>query len=243
MNMIRFFGKTDVGLVRQNNEDIFLFDQDRGFCLVADGMGGMAGGERASRFFAQAASENLSSGSHTSEADQIDAVQRTFWHANQSILNYVDENPHLQGMGCTAELLVFSKNRFVIGHMGDSRTYQFRNNRLKQLTKDHSLVQEQLDQGLISVPQAEVHSMRNIILRAVGVEADLQLDIIRGNIRQDDQYLICSDGLTDMVDSNAIADVLTTGAGLHQKVEDLIGKALSAGGNDNITVVLSMVCE
>ncbi len=146
-------------------------------------------------------------------------------------------------MGCTAELLVFLKNRFVVGHMGDSRTYQFRNNQLKQLTKDHSLVQEQLDQGVISAPQAAVHSMRNIILRAVGVDADIQLDIIRGNIQPGDQYLLCSDGLTDLVSSKAIAGVLAIGASLQQKTEALVNMALSAGGTDNITVVLSMVSE
>ena len=241
--MIRFFGKTDVGLVRQDNQDTFLFNPDRGYCLVADGMGGVAGGKQASRFFVQAANVIFSSGRQTSEADQIDAVQRTFWQANKNILNYVQKNPHFKGMGCTAELLVFLKNRFVVGHMGDSRTYQFRNNQLKQLTKDHSLVQEQLDQGVISAPQAAVHSMRNIILRAVGVDADIQLDIIRGNIQPGDQYLLCSDGLTDLVSSKAIAGVLAIGASLQQKTEALVNMALSAGGTDNITVVLSMVSE
>jgi len=241
--MLRFFGKTDVGLVRQNNEDSFLIDQERGFCLVADGMGGIAGGEQASRFFAQAADDIYPSGRPTSETDQIDAVQRIFWQANQNILNFVQENPHLKGMGCTAELMVFSQNRYVIGHMGDSRTYQYRNSRLKQLTKDHSLVQEQLDQGIISAPQAAVHTMRNIILRAVGVDEDLKLDIIRGNIRRGDQYLLCSDGLTDLVNHEAIADVLASSTDLYQKAETLISKALAAGGSDNVTVVLSMVGE
>lgn len=241
MSMIHFYGKTDVGLVRKNNEDAYALDSARGFCLVADGMGGMAGGELASKMFAEAAQGIFASGILATEKDRIEAVQRIFWHANNSILKHVESNPHLQGMGCTAELIVFIENRFVIGHMGDSRTYQLRNGQLKQLTKDHSLVQEQLDQGLISDPQAAVHSMRNVILRAVGVEENLQLDIIRGNIQAGDHYLLCSDGLTDMVENGDIENILSSDMILAEKVDLLIAEALSAGGKDNVTVVVVMV--
>jgi len=241
MNMIHFYGKTDVGLVRQNNEDTYALDSAHGFCLVADGMGGMAGGELASQMFAEAAQDIFASGVLATERDRIETVQRIFWHANNGILKHVENNPHLKGMGCTAELVVFADNRYVIGHMGDSRTYQLRNGQLKQLTKDHSLVQEQLDQGIISDPQAAAHSMRNIILRAVGVEENLQLDIIRGNIQAGDLYLVCSDGLTDMVEMNDIRNVLSSDLGIAEKVEALISEALAAGGKDNVTVVVVMV--
>jgi len=241
MRMIHFCGKTDVGLVRQSNEDAYVLDSTLGFCLVADGMGGMAGGELASQMFAEAAQGTFASGILVTEKDRIETVQQIFWHANNTILKHVENNPHLKGMGCTAELIIFAENRYVIGHMGDSRTYQLRNGQLKQLTKDHSLVQEQLDQGLISDPQAAVHSLRNVILRAVGVEEDLQLDIIRGNIQAGDHYLLCSDGLTDLVENDDIKNILSSDLGLADKVEHLISEALSAGGKDNVTVVVVMV--
>ena len=241
MRMIHFYGKTDVGLVRQNNEDAYALDSACGFCIVADGMGGMAGGELASQMFIAAAQGIFVPGNLAEEKDRIEMVERTFWHANDSILKHVENNPHLKGMGCTAELVVFAENRFIIGHMGDSRTYQLRNGELKQLTKDHSLVQEQLDQGLISDPQAAVHSMRNVILRAVGVEENLQLDIIRGNIQAGDHYLLCSDGLTDMVADGDIKNILSSDQNLAEKGDRLIAAALSAGGKDNVTVVVAMV--
>jgi protein phosphatase len=241
MNTIQCFGKTDTGLVRLENEDTYVIDVERRFCLVADGMGGQAGGKLASHIFAEAADAIFSYDLRISEANLNELMQKTFWHANQSILKHVESNPHLKGMGCTAELIVFSDSNFLLGHIGDSRTYQLRHGQLKQLTKDHSLVQDQLDQGLISDPQAAVHSMRNVILRAVGVEANFQLDIIRGTIRQGDYYLLCSDGLTDFVDDDEIKDILLLGTALSIKVDKLISKAISSGGKDNISVVLTMV--
>lgn len=238
---MKFIGKTDVGLVRPNNEDIFMLNADANYCLVADGMGGAAAGETASQIFAQTTEKVFSDSIPQSEQDVLECVQSTFRYANDQILAHVAEHPEHQGMGCTAELLAITGTGFVVGHMGDSRTYRFRNGVLKQLTKDHSLVQDQIDQGLITEEQARTHSMRNVILRAVGVRPSPALDTLRGPVYSGDLFLLCSDGLTDLVEDASISEVLCLDAELSLKAEHLIDLAKTAGGKDNITVVLAQV--
>jgi serine/threonine protein phosphatase PrpC len=241
MTEIEFFGQTDVGLVRANNEDTFVVDATTNFCLVADGMGGAAAGEKASQLFAQAAVEVFSKSTAFTEQETVERVQSAFRLANDRILEHVTHNPEHKGMGCTAELLAFTPTGFVVGHMGDSRTYRLRKGVLKQLTKDHSLVQDQIDQGLITEAQARTHSMRNVILRAVGVRPSPALDTLRGPIFTGDLFMLCSDGLTDLVDDPAITNVLKCNTRAEQKIEDLMELAKHAGGKDNITVVLAEV--
>jgi serine/threonine protein phosphatase PrpC len=241
MPKINFFGLTDVGLVRPNNEDTFLVNDKANFCLVADGMGGAAAGETASQLFAQAASEVFADQAPKDEQEAIERVQMTFRQANEQILAHVDQYPEHKGMGCTAELVAFTSTGFVIGHMGDSRTYRLRQGVLKQLTKDHSLVQDQIDQGLITETQARTHSMRNVILRAVGVRPSPALDTLRGPVYPGDLFLLCSDGLTDLIEDSEIANVLNKGGNTAAKLEQLINQAKQAGGKDNITVVLAEI--
>lgn len=241
MPKISFYGKTDVGLKRSNNEDIFIIEPDYFFGLVADGMGGASAGELASELFGQAAKEMLSQSRLNDENQAIQLVQQTFTLANNRILSHVKSNPKHEGMGCTAELIVFTHNRFIIGHVGDSRTYRIRDGEQEQITCDHSLVQQQLDQGIITPEEARHHSMRNIILRAVGTKNELALDLIRGDILPGDVFLLCSDGLTDMVDDPIIHRIMMSDATLAQKADRLINIAKSVGGKDNITVVLSEV--
>jgi len=238
---IEFCGKSDLGLVRTNNEDIFVIDTENRYGLVADGMGGAAAGETASQLFAQTALEQFSIPGAFSEQVAVERVQHVFSLANDRILAHVSQNPRHEGMGCTAELIAFTPKAYVIGHMGDSRTYRWRQNSLKQLTKDHSLVQSQLDQGLINESQARTHSMRNVILRAVGVRPDPALDILRGPIFSGDLFIMCSDGLTDLVDDAEIADILVHEHSIDQKNQNLIDLAKQAGGKDNITVVIAKV--
>ncbi|MDA8141392.1 MAG: Stp1/IreP family PP2C-type Ser/Thr phosphatase [Desulfobacteraceae bacterium] len=241
MHKIEFIGLTDVGRIRSNNEDAFMINPEVGYCLVADGMGGAAAGEMASQIFAQTAVELFQSGATSSEQDLVERVQSTFQEANDRILDHADKHPEHKGMGCTAELLAFTATGFVIGHMGDSRTYRLRQGNLKQLTKDHSLVQDQLDQGLITAEQARSHRMRNIILRAVGVRPSPALDTLRGPIFNGDLFLLCSDGLTDLVEDDDIIRVLEGNGDLVFKAEHLIALANEAGGKDNVTVVLAKV--
>lgn len=240
-NNISFYGRTDMGLVRPNNEDALLADDQAKFCLVADGMGGAAAGETASQIFVQTTGEIFNKQLVTSSQDALERVQNSFLSANDRILEHVEAVPQHQGMGCTAEILAFWEDTFVVGHIGDSRTYRLRGHHLKQLTKDHSLVQDQLDQGIITLEQARSHAMRNVILRAVGVRPSLEVDTLQGSVSAGDLFMLCSDGLTDMVEDQVIASVLALEASMPEKVEQLVTLAKQAGGKDNITVLLALV--
>ncbi len=235
------FGKSDNGLRRRENEDAFFVNPEVGFCVLADGMGGAAAGQIASRIFVESALDVFSKGDTQSEQERHNSVQEAFRVAHERILDCVRDNPQYQGMGCTAELAAFHNGNCIVGHVGDSRTYLFRRGQLRQLTRDHSLVQDQIDQGLISADDARRHPMRNIILRAVGVDTNLAIDILKGKTLSGDVFLLCSDGLTDMVADKTIREVLSSSLRLPEKVEELIGKAKSAGGYDNITVILSEI--
>lgn len=234
-------GKSDVGLKRTNNEDSFAVEQNLGVAVLADGMGGAAAGELASRFFTRAALEVFSSADSNDDSNNPDPIERTFTLANRKILDHVKENPEHRGMGCTAELLAFKGPRYCLGHVGDSRTYLFRSGQLTQLTRDHSFVQDLLDKGVINSEEARVHRFRHVILRAVGTSESLSVDIMRGEVASGDLFLQCSDGLTDMVEDDLIVQILATGDPLGVKAEKLISAANAAGGYDNVTVVLSEV--
>lgn len=237
---IIFSGKSDVGLRRLNNEDSYLITPELELCAVADGMGGAASGEVASRIFCETVRELFSQAETQSEEDALKVMHATFQLANERILDKAKLEPEHSGMGCTAELLKFCNGMYILGHVGDSRVYLFRRGQLKQLSKDHSLVQEQLEQGLISAIEAKTHSLRHIILRAVGINDSLAVDFIKGRTVSGDIFLLCSDGLSDMIDDPAIQQVLSLSVGLDKKTDDLIEAAKSAGGHDNVTVVL---CE
>lgn len=240
MNRFFFFGKTDQGLCRKKNEDTIIVNEANGFCLVADGIGGTAAGDIASRLFAETAQDIFSKTPNTEDM-KYQSVQQIFLAANDRILNYAEQNPGCEGMGCTAELLTLINNRFILGHIGDSRTYRLRNGELKQLTTDHTLVQEQLDQGLITQEEASHHSFKNIILRAVGIKKNPALDILRGKIFPGDLFLLCSDGLTDMVENNVIKTLLIARVSIEDRVNHLIQEANTNGGKDNISVVVAEV--
>ena len=243
MSMIIYYGVTDTGNIRPKNEDVFYVSEACHFCLVADGMGGAAAGEVASRIFADTVKSVFDGHDAVSEEDTITRVQTAFTMANDKILKHVERNPHSKGMGCTAELLAFSKKSFIVGHVGDSRTYRLRNNSLKQLTKDHSLVQDKLDRGLITEIEARRHAMRNVVLKAVGVNNTVTPDILKGTRNPGDLFLLCSDGLTDMIEDSAVLAVLASEGTLIDKSNKLVQLAKAEGGKDNITVVLSAILK
>jgi serine/threonine protein phosphatase PrpC len=240
---INFAGKTNIGLKRSANEDTFIIKGELGFCLVADGLGGAAAGELASRFFADAALDAFQQATDMNENKVIERIQNSFRLANERIIDHGMRNPSHKGMGCTSELMAFSDQGFVIGHLGDSRTYRFRNGLLKQLTHYHSFIQEQNDKGLIAEEDARRHPLRNVILKAVGINESLELDLIRGRTYPADQFLLCSVGLSDMVEDIAIGKVFQSAIPAHKKVDQLIELALSGGGKDNVTVVLIDIKE
>ncbi|MDD2734853.1 MAG: Stp1/IreP family PP2C-type Ser/Thr phosphatase [Desulfuromonadaceae bacterium] len=241
MAIIETAGATDVGLRRLNNEDAFVIMPEHLVVAVADGMGGASAGEVASSIFVTAVREYFTVSAVASEEEAYQLVQQVFSVANNRMVEHVIRNPHDSGMGCTAELLTFAERRYIIGHVGDSRIYLFRNGVLRQLTKDHSLVQIQVDGGIITAEAARVHPKKNIVLRAVGIDKDISLDILRGNLLPDDLFILCSDGLTDMIEDTELVTILLAPVTLLQKIEQLVESAKKAGGKDNITVVLCQV--
>ncbi len=240
--MIRLIsaGATHVGLVRTNNEDAFLAMPEAGLFAISDGMGGAAAGEIASRYFIETAQAVLGGRITVSEERSAALIEKVFRRSIKRIVEHTVQNPDDEGMGCTGDLLLLFDGHYVIGHMGDSRVCLMRGGCLRQLTRDHSLVQGLVDEGILTPAQAKNHPRKNIILRVVGTDPFVCPDILKGEALNHDIFLLCSDGLTDMVDDSAIRNILVSTQPLQSKMESLIGAALAAGGKDNVTVVL---CE
>src|SRR3954452_25266184 len=231
---------THVGLVRTNNEDAYLELPGRGLFALSDGMGVAAAGEVASRYFIETVHSVFVPQAFNPDEADISLVEKTFALSNKLILQHAEQNPDNWGMGCTGDILLFSGSRYIIGHVGDSRIYLSRNRKLQQLTKDHSLVQGWVDEGIITTEDAKRHPRKNILLQAIGTQPILSPDILRGEALDHDVFLLCSDGLTDMMEDDAIQEVLASRELLQNKLDNLINAALRAGGKDNVTAVL---CE
>lgn len=233
--------RTNTGIQRVKNEDVCIADLESRCFLVADGMGGNAGGDVASGIFQQVATDLFTAGQTTSIEQCQLLVQKCFQHANREILTQATGNPVLTGMGCTAELLTFHDDLYLLGHVGDSRTYRFHAGELQQLTRDHSLVQQQLDRGDINRSEAQKSSFKNVLLQAVGTNAELTADIVIDKVQPGNIFLLCTDGLHAMIDFDEILPVLAFDAPLELKAEMLVNMANDAGGKDNISVTLVQV--
>jgi protein phosphatase len=162
-------------------------------------------------------------------------------NANRSIFNAANSNPQYSGMGTTLVVGVFRGTTLVLGHIGDSRCYRLRSGEFAQITKDHSLLQEQIDAGLITQEQAAGSSIKNLVTRALGVEDAVALDMGEHEVEVGDSYLMCSDGLSDMVDDAEIASILGGDASMEQKADSLVETANAHGGRDNISILLVQV--
>jgi len=241
--LVEAVGRTDVGLRRSNNEDAFVVCPEAGLVALADGMGGAASGEVASALFVEAVRERIGAGAPRDEEEAEAMVRDMFLSANGRIRDLAAREPRHRDMGCTGEILAFAGSGYVVGHVGDSRVYLFRGGRLRQATRDHSFVQEQVDRGLLTPEQARVHAYRHMIVRAVGLHDDLAVDLVRGRAQAGDLFLLCSDGLTDMVEDSVIEETLARGGSLDGMAERLVRLACEAGGHDNVTVVLCRVRE
>ena len=239
---------TDSGLARDNNEDAVAFDAQTGLCILADGMGGYNAGEVASgmacAFIKSEMSRWLSqAGLHANGNEVKRAMEICVQNANHSIFNAANSNPQYTGMGTTLVVGVFQAERLVVGHIGDSRCYRLRSGEFQQITKDHSLLQEQIDAGLITPEQALTSANKNLVTRALGVEDSVLLDVTEHRVQVGDVYLLCSDGLSDMIKDQSIADIISGNARLEQKATQLISAANAGGGRDNISVVLAHAKE
>lgn len=244
--MFEFSSATDPGRVRENNEDSVAFDPATGVAVLADGMGGYNAGEIASAMAvtfvrAEASHWLQGAGAHAADEDVRRALEQCVARANLSIYNAAMANAQFSGMGTTIVAGVFEPRRVVLAHVGDSRCYLLREGRLTQLTRDHSLLQEQIDAGLISIEQAKVATHKNLVTRALGVDATVLVDVQQHLPRLDDLYLMCSDGLSDMVDDPELLAVLQGPGTLQDRAHALVREANGAGGRDNISVLLVQV--
>lgn len=211
--------------------------------MVADGMGGHSAGNVASDIFHSVTARQCSKQNSPVSGNISELIRQCFNTAHLEIRDQITRAPQLEGMGCTANILIMDEQRFTIGHVGDSRTYRLRCNVLEQLTTDHSFVQQQIELGLLTPEQAQTHKMRSVILQAVGVSERLEIDIIEGDVRPDDLFMLCTDGLYTMLQESKVQQILESEMTLDQKASLLINLANGAGGNDNITVVLVVVVE
>lgn len=235
---------SDIGMKRKQNQDSAAALPSLGFFLVADGMGGHQGGETASQLcvdlFSQRVREDSASGS-----DDEKILQGALECANREILRQAGEKPELQGMGTTATALKIKGNQATLIQVGDSRGYFWNDAGLWQITCDHSLVQEKLRAGMISREQMKTDLNKNIITRSVGFENHVRGDVFRMDLQPDDGFLLCSDGLTGLLDDSEIWEILRSskrqGVSLSRTAETLVESANSRGGDDNITVVLVKV--
>jgi protein phosphatase len=230
-------------MVRSGNEDNFFAESDehRGVFVVADGMGGHAAGEVASEMAVQIVSRQLLPIKHLREDGVEERMAQSLRDANHAIYERMLTEVDKQGMGTTASVLVLSENQFLIGQVGDSRVYLLRDGALKQVTKDHSYVQEQVDAGLLTLEQARYHPYSNVITRCVGANETVDVDLYRGEAMVGDVFLVASDGLTGMVDDRRLQQILLARSSPSRIVDALIAEANGRGGLDNITAIVVQV--
>ena len=238
-----FFARTDCGRVRSNNEDAVSVDAQANIAVLADGMGGYNAGEVAARMATGLIGSEMGRWLAPVEAlpaggDLRRALETCVDNANQAIYDAAHSHPEYAGMGTTLVAGVFSGERLVLAHVGDSRCYRLRAGVLQQLTRDHSWLQEQLDAGLLTPQQAAVSANRNLVTRALGVEPLVRVEINEFKIEPHDLFLMCSDGLSEMLCADEIAALLATGASLEETTTRLIAAANANGGRDNISVLL-----
>jgi protein phosphatase len=230
LGVVEHAALSDLGREREGNEDSFL-DLPPLF-VVADGMGGAEAGEVASQTVVEVFGEAVAAG------ELPEGLEATIQSANARIYAMAQENPERKGMGCTTTASYVSGGRLTVAHVGDSRLYRLRGGVFEQLTDDHSLVGGLVRLGQLTPEEAENHPQRSVILRAVGVEAQVEVDVLQHELEAGDVYMACSDGLTGMVRDVVIAETLGMFSSLSDAAEMLIELANAAGGKDNITVVL-----
>jgi PPM family protein phosphatase len=250
-NAIKVVRQTDVGLLREHNEDAVASDLSIGLLVLADGMGGYKAGEVASEIavlmiaaeITEAMQNNPGKFSLTSnllpESQMLmSAIEKT----NATIYQISQDQPQCAGMGATLVAGIFADNKFVVGHIGDSRAYRLRGETLTQLTEDHSLVQEQINAGLITQEQAKLSNNKNLVTRALGIDPEVELELQEFDAEVSDIYLLCSDGLSDLVNDEEITQILLEANGnIGNAAQDLIDAANENGGTDNISVIIAKI--
>jgi len=243
---------TDPGMVRSHNEDSIAADGAHGLVVLADGMGGYNAGEVASGMATTvilsemrqilASTEPYQTDPRTNQTIAARLVREQVLKANSSIYQAAQSQPQYAGMGTTLVVSLFYDNRVLVAHLGDSRLYVMREGVLRQVTRDHSLLQEQIDSGLLTPEQAKNAQHKNLVTKALGIDPSVEPEIHEYPTRPGDIYLLCSDGLCDMVDDEDISTTLQAlGANLKLAAQQLVQMANDNGGRDNVSVILVRV--
>lgn len=243
---------SDVGLVRDNNEDAVAQDRNLGLLVLADGMGGYSAGEVAASIATMTVLDHVRHAWPSLQPGAIDPdsglrsqsllLKKAIEHAHHAICNVAQTQAHCAGMGTTLVACIVHDNCLSIAYVGDSRLYRLHDGQFDLLTTDHSLMEEMISRGYYSRAEAAQHVRKNIVTRALGVEDEVQVDLLEESVEHGDVLLLCSDGLTDMVEDASIAYTMSSRAGdLEQAAQALISQALDAGGKDNVSVVLAQV--
>ena len=250
--VLEFGSATDPGMVRANNEDAVLIEPALGLAILADGMGGGNAGEVASSMATTVLAADLKAALGTispaaptanrNESRAFGLLRDKVGAANASIWNAAEHQPQYAGMGTTIVVALFYDNRVGVAHVGDSRLYRMRAGTLTQVTKDHSLIQMQIDGGIITKEQARHSKQKNIVTRALGIEPQVEVEVHEHAVEPGDIYLLCSDGLHDMVTDDDIARTLARPRSeMQSATEELVKQANDSGGRDNVSVVLVRV--
>lgn len=251
---LQFVGQSDTGRVREHNEDTIAFDVDAGLVVLADGMGGYNAGEVASGIAGKTilnlvresvAREDLATNDTATGMSRRSIVLRdAILRANKIIFQTAKSQPNCEGMGTTVVAALFHNNRMTIAHVGDSRLYRVRDGKLEQLTLDHSLLQELIDRGFYSPEEAARAANKNYVTRALGVEPQVDVELHEEVVQKGDYFLLCSDGLSDMVeDADILLTLKTFGANLETVAKQLVQLANDNGGRDNISVLCAHVID
>ena len=249
---IEFADMSDTGMVREHNEDAIGSIADMGLMVLADGMGGYNAGEVASGIAVQTITDLAAEGAMREERNDIDphtglmrqtiVLRDAVARANKIIYQTAQSQTHCEGMGTTLVASMFYDNKISIAHVGDSRAYRLRNEKLEQLTMDHSLLQELVDRGFYSEEEAQRSTNRNYVTRALGVEPTVEVEVQEYEVLPEDIYLLCSDGLPDMVEDEDIHLTISTfNASLDVVGQQLVQLANEHGGRDNVSVMLAQV--
>lgn len=238
---VKAVGMSDRGRKRQSNEDSFFIDETMRLFIVADGMGGHLGGKEASSMAVEEVARIFAEHIEDEHISPVNLIKKAISSANKVIYERGQREWFLRGMGTTLSLLFIKNGDAWIGHVGDSRIYLYRGGSLSILTRDHSWVDEQLRAGVISEEGAKNHFMKNVITRSVGYKEEVEVDVYRYDVKSGDIFLLCSDGLSNVVSEDEMIHALM---GDFDKVpQELIGIANEKGGPDNITVILVKVYD
>lgn len=240
--MVEVFGLSDVGCIRELNEDCYCIcgfgdNSERGFCILADGMGGHNAGEVASQNAVKLIAEEMNRLLESGEKEIPGQLSRAVSAANTGVYTMASENPIHRGMGTTVVTAFIDDGTAYVANVGDSRAYAVRDDEIVQITTDHSVVSELVMRGTITKEEARLHPQKNIITRAVGTDKSVRTDIFEYNYSPGDVMIICSDGLSTMLDDSRILEIIKIKKTSEDTVNSLIAAAKDEGGLDNITVI------